>query len=155
MFQIFLGFTLHKNHITAPQAGYTGNCCPIVSWLNVDPLCASAAPNHCDIFPGRRHVSVLLWLQHERRGVRESGKPAQDFFGWSIVEEAFELEILIHPLLTTVLQPVARSKPCHLKDASGTQPQNTLRFCNVAGLPWSLVLGSETSGISARSLRMS
>lgn len=81
MFQIFLGFTLHKkNHITVPQAGYTGNCCPIVPWLNsVDPLCVSA-PNYRDIFRGRRHVSVLLWLQHERRGVRESGKPAQEFF---------------------------------------------------------------------------
>ena len=53
MFQIFLGFTLHT-HITVPQAGYTGNCCPIVPWLNsVDPLCVSA-PNYRGHLPRKK-----------------------------------------------------------------------------------------------------
>lgn len=80
MSQIFLGFTLHKNHITVPQAGYTGNCCPIVPWLNsVDPLCVSA-PNYRGHLPRKKACLGVAVASTRTSRCEGKWKPAQDFF---------------------------------------------------------------------------
>ena len=139
----FLGFTLPKTTSQCPR--------PAIPATAVQLCLGWALSTHCVC---QLQISVTF---SEEEGMSRCccgfntnvevwgkvGSQRKSIFGWSIVEEAFELEILIHPLLTTVIQPFTRNKPCHSKDSSGTQPQNTLRFWDVAGFQRSLVLGSQ------------